>query len=78
MEDHANFPIYNWDFNCQDKISDPNDGRPTVFMYYGGLSPFCPNNYAEGSEWFVNIFHPGYGFLTDPTITIECKGIDSS
>ena len=74
MEDHASSPNNIWGVNCQDLITNPNNGRPEVFMYYGGLSPFCPNNYAEGSKWFVRNFNPGFGFTTDETLTIECKG----
>ena len=80
MEDHANFGDNNGYYNCQNLISDPINGKPAVFMYYGGLSPFCPNNYVEGSDWFVQIFQSVIGsniMALDTTMKIECKGTGS-
>ena len=68
MEDHTNTGT-----TCQSLILAPNTGEPTTFMYYRGVSPFCPSNANEESRWVGQDFRPGFGFQTDSTITIECE-----
>ena len=61
---------------CQNLIKDPDTGDPLTFMYYRGVSPFCPCNANEDSRWVVYDFKPYFYFQTEDTVKIECK-VDS-
>ena len=67
MEDHINTGD-----RCQSLVINQDTGEPAIFMWYDGVSPFCPSYANEGSKWVVQDFRPGFGYQLDPTITIEC------
>ena len=48
-------------------------GETTTFMYYRGVSPFCPSDANEPSRWAINIWRGAtWGFHIDPEVKIEC------
>ena len=75
MEDHTG---QTYDDRCQaiiDQIDPTNQeetGETTTFMYYRGVSPFCPSDANEPSRWVINIWRAGFGFYIDPEVKIKC------
>ena len=73
MESHSSS-----DADCQAIISQidtsgEETGETTTFMYYRGVSPFCPSDANEPSRWIINIWLAGWGFFVDPDVKIECE-----
>ena len=72
MEDHTGPD------RCQaiiDQIDPTNleeTGETTTFMYYRGVSPFCPSDANEPSRWVINIWRASFGFYIDPEVKVEC------
>ena len=54
-------------------VTKEQTGETLTFLYYRGVAPFCPSDANEPSRWVANIWIPGFGFTTDPAVTIECE-----